>query len=236
MMVNLGNFFFHYRNYLFPVFYLALFLPSPPIFDNYWLAIGIGGLVALGGQAVRWITIGLVYIIRGGKDRKVYAEELVTDGIFAHCRNPMYVGNVLMLVGTGTLANSLYFLLIGGPFFIFVYQSIIMAEENFLHRKFGEKFEAYRARTGRWIPRFKGLSDTLKSMNFRWKRVILKEYNTSYIWLLGCTLLILKQVHAHESPGKFDEALPIFIAVIVVITLGYATIRYLKKTNRVVPT
>ncbi len=231
-MVKIGNFFFHYRNFMFPVFYLALFLPSPPIFENYVLAIIIGGLIALSGQAIRWTTIGLVYIIRGGKGRQVYAEKLVTDGIFAHCRNPMYVGNVLMLIGTGVLANSLYFLLIGGPFFIFVYQAIIMAEENFLHNKFGAEFEAYKATTGRWIPKFKGLGTTLSSMTFQWKRVILKEYNTSYIWLLGCTLLILKQIYEHESSVEFDRALPILIGVIIFITLTYATIKYMKKTKR----
>lgn len=231
-MVRIGNFFFHYRNFLFPVFYLALFLPSPPIFEHYITAILLGGIIALTGQSIRWTTIGLEYIIRGGKNRQVYAEQLVTDGIFAHCRNPMYVGNVLMLIGTGVLANSLYFLLIGGPFFIFVYQAIIMAEENFLHNKFGAAFEAYKASTGRWIPRFKGLGTTLNSMAFQWKRVILKEYNTSYIWLLGCTLLIMKQVYEHESITVFDNVLPILIGVVVLITLSYATIKYLKKVKR----
>ncbi|WPP51849.1 methyltransferase family protein [Catalinimonas niigatensis] len=231
-MVKIGNFFFHYRNFMFPVFYLALYLPSPPIFEQYVTAIILGGIIALMGQIIRWTTIGLVYIIRGGKNRQVYAEKLVTDGIFAHCRNPMYVGNVLMLIGTGVLANSLYFLLIGGPFFIFVYQAIITAEENFLHNKFGAAFEVYKASTGRWIPKFKGLGTTLISMTFQWKRVILKEYNTSYVWMLGCTLLIMKQVHEHESTFEFNSALPILIGVLAIITLTYAIIKYMKKTKR----
>jgi protein-S-isoprenylcysteine O-methyltransferase Ste14 len=231
-MVKIGNFFFHYRNFLFPVFYLALFLPSPPIFENYLTAILLGGLIALSGQSVRWTTIGLVYIIRGGKNRQVYAENLVTDGLFAHCRNPMYVGNVLMLLGTGILSNSLYFLLIGVPFFVFIYQAIISAEENFLHQKFGQAFEAYRARTGRWIPRFKGLAATLGSMVFRWKRVILKEYNTSYIWLMGCTLLIMQHVYRHEPTASFDAALPAFISVMFFFTAGYISIKVAKKRKK----
>jgi protein-S-isoprenylcysteine O-methyltransferase Ste14 len=231
-MVKIGNFFFHYRNFLFPVFYLALFLPSPPILENYITAVVIGGIIALAGQSVRWTTIGLVYIIRGGKNRQVYAEKLVTDGIFAHCRNPMYVGNVLMLLGTGILSNSLYFLLIGVPFFVFIYQAIIRAEENFLHNKFGKEFEAYKASTGRWIPRFKGLATTLSSMTFQWKRVVLKEYNTSYIWLMGCTLLVLKHVYTYESAATFDAALPVFLGVIFLFTASYVGIKVVKKRKK----
>ena len=78
------------------------------------------------------VTIGLAYIIRGGKNKKVYAEDLVTTGIFAHCRNPLYVGNILMLAGVGILSNSLLYVVIMIPFFLFVYQAIVLAEENFL--------------------------------------------------------------------------------------------------------
>src|SRR4051812_38054034 len=107
-MITIGNFFFKYRNYLFIFLYLALFIPSPPVFttkffgEHYYIwPIIIGLLVTISGQAIRGATIGLAYIVRGGKDKKVYADELVTEGIFNHCRNPLYVGNILMLLGVG---------------------------------------------------------------------------------------------------------------------------------------
>src|ERR1700692_1003243 len=100
-MVKLGNFLFRNRNGIFPLFYLMLFVPSWEVFDNPVTAMIIGFSVTIIGQLIRVITIGLVYIIRGGKDRRVYAEDLVTTGIFAHCRNPLYVGNILILVGLG---------------------------------------------------------------------------------------------------------------------------------------
>jgi protein-S-isoprenylcysteine O-methyltransferase Ste14 len=107
-MITIGNFFFKYRNWLFIILYLLLFVPSPPLFsgkvfgpDYYLWPIIIGLLITITGQAIRGATIGLAYIIRGGKEGKVYAEELVTTGIFSHCRNPLYVGNILMLLGVG---------------------------------------------------------------------------------------------------------------------------------------
>ena len=85
-MVRLGNFLFRNRNGIFPLFYLMLFVPSREVFPNPVTAMIIGFSVTTIGQLIRAMTIGLVYIIRGGKDRRVYAEDLVVTGIFAHCR------------------------------------------------------------------------------------------------------------------------------------------------------
>ena len=102
-------------------------------------------------------TIGLAYIVRGGKEGKPYAEGLVTEGIFNHCRNPLYVGNILMLLGVGILANSLVYVAIVIPIFLFIYQAIVLAEENFLRGKFGPGFDDYCKKVNRWWPNLKGL-------------------------------------------------------------------------------
>ena len=141
-MVQIGNFFFKHRNWLFIFFYGALFIPSWPIVskescgENYlWWAIIIGLIITISGQLIRGLTIGLAYIVRGGKEGKPYAEGLVTDGIFNHCRNPLYVGNILMLLGVGILANSLLYVAVIIPLFLFIYQAIVLAEEDFLRKK-----------------------------------------------------------------------------------------------------
>ena len=100
-MVKLGNLLFHNRNWLFPLFYVILFIPSPEVFSDPVTAMLIGFGIAIIGQIIRIITIGLVYIVRGGRNRRVYADDLVTTGIFSHCRNPLYVGNILILAGLG---------------------------------------------------------------------------------------------------------------------------------------
>ncbi|MCR6719667.1 MAG: hypothetical protein NVV59_05090 [Chitinophagaceae bacterium] len=107
-MIAIGNFFFKYRNWIFILFYAALFIPSWPIIgpetggENYYLwPIVIGLVTTVAGQLIRGATIGLAYIVRGGKGGKPYAEGLVTEGIFRHVRNPLYVGNILMLLGGG---------------------------------------------------------------------------------------------------------------------------------------
>jgi hypothetical protein len=199
--------------------------------NHYWYPIIIGLAVTVLGQVIRGATIGLAYIIRGGKDKKVYAEDLVTSGIFAHCRNPLYVGNILMLAGVGILSNSLLYVVIMIPFFLFVYQAIVLAEENFLRNKFGEQFNNYCARVNRWVPNFKGVSHTFSGMHFNWKRYILKEHTTTFIWLCGIVLLLLFYYPqlTHNDAHLRNTLLIIVLSVLAVI---YALIRILKKSGR----
>ena len=232
-MRALGDFFFKYRNWLFPVFYAAMFLPGPRIFGDWTVAVAIGILVTLAGQLVRMTTIGFDYIIRGGRNKKVYAEDLVTGGLFAHARNPMYVGNVTMILGMGLLSNSLLYLLLMVPAFYFIYECIIRAEEHFLREKFGSGFEAYARDVPRWLPRLSGLGTTLSSGSFNWRRVMLKEYNTTCVWLGAAVLLVGTHVYREEGAQAFDEiALAFGVAVGTVIAL-YFGIRYLKKSGTV---
>jgi protein-S-isoprenylcysteine O-methyltransferase Ste14 len=231
-MIQIGNFFFKYRNLLFILLYGLLFLPSPELFtENIFHAeykswpLIIGLFVTVLGQAIRGATIGLAYIVRGGKDKKVYAEHLVSTGIFSHCRNPLYVGNILMLLGVGILANSLIYVAIIMPLFLFIYQAIVLAEENFLRGKFGADFDAYCARVNRWIPSLKGIGATFSSMEFNWKRWVLKEYTTQFIWLAGIALLIIRLY-------QIEDVLTNSIYAVIILAIGYAIVRYLKKSGK----
>lgn len=237
-MVAIGNFFFKYRNWIFILFYGALFIPSWPLFspkhfgENYYIwPIIIGLIVTITGQLIRGFTIGLAYIVRGGKEGKPYAEGLVTEGIFRHCRNPLYVGNILMLLGVGILANSLVYVAIVIPIFLFVYQAIVLAEENFLRNKFGQGYDNYCQNVNRWFPSLRGMSQTFKGMEFNWRRWILKEHTTQFIWLAGIILILLLK---YPELTGFDEQKrsTLLIILLSALVLLYGLIRYLKKTGK----
>jgi protein-S-isoprenylcysteine O-methyltransferase Ste14 len=237
-VVSIGNFFFKYRNWIFILFYAALFIPSWPIFSNknfgecyYIWPIVIGLFVTVLGQLIRGLTIGLAYIVRGGKEGKPYAEGLVTEGIFNHCRNPLYVGNILMLLGVGILANSLVYVAIVIPIFLFVYQAIVLAEENFLRGKFGTGYDAYCKKVNRWFPNLAGIGKTFASMHFNWKRWILKEHTTQFIWLSGIVLILfLKYPELTGYDQQWRNTL--LISILSFLVLLYALVRYLKGTGR----
>ncbi len=237
-MIQIGNFFFKYRNILFIFLYLLLFVPSPPLFGEhalgphyYWFPIVTGLMVTFAGQLIRGGTIGLQYIIRGGVDKKVYADKLVTEGVFSHVRNPLYVGNVLMLLGVGILANSMIYTLVIMPVFLFIYQCIVLAEENFLRQKFGVQFEEYTQRVHRWIPSLKGIGVTFSSMEFHWKRWLIKEYNTQFIWLCGIALILLFR-YPELTDGNTVLRNSLAVAFILVFAVYYFYVRYMKKSRK----
>ena len=229
-MARIGNFLFHYRNGLFPFFYLLLFVPSPGVFRDYRIAIALGLALAFAGQTIRALTIGLAYIVRGGKGRQVYARNLVIEGIFAHCRNPLYLGNFLVLCGLTFISNSLWFLSFGLPLFAFAYCAIIAAEENYLRGKFGHEYNDYCARVHRFVPRLTGLRATLQSMEFKWRRLLVKEYGSAYAWIAGMLLLLIRNFWRPDT-------MPIvwmLEGMLVILTAAYAFVRYLKKRRIVV--
>ncbi len=232
MMVRLGNFFFHYRNALFPVAYLLLFVPSPPIFQNYRTAFFLGVGVAALGQLIRAVTVGLDYIIRGGRNRRVYAERLVQGGLFAHCRNPLYVGNFTILLGVGLASNSRLFFLTGIPFFVLAYAAIIAAEENFLRGKFGAEFDEYCGRVNRLVPNFRGLSQTLEGMEFNWRRLISAEYGSAYLWMAAVVLVAFVNAYRAGEYRPGDPFIWMLRLALIAATAGYGVARYLKKSGR----
>jgi protein-S-isoprenylcysteine O-methyltransferase Ste14 len=232
MMVKIGNFLFRYRNALFPCAYGVLLFDQSRMWDNDLVVALIGFIVAMSGQVLRAVAIGLVYIIRGGRKRNLYAEALVTQGIFAHCRNPLYLGNLLIIAGVGIAANSTLFLAICLPFFLFAYLSIIAAEENYLEGKFGLEYIDYCKRVNRIIPDFSGIRNTLQGTEFKWKRLISADYGTIFYWSAGIICILGKNVWLHRGYDTGRQIISALGVFLVLLTFAYATARYLKKSGR----
>ena len=82
-------------------FLLVLLLDLPPatVGDDVqldrWMDVP-GIAIAACGQLLRAAVIGLEYLKRGGVNKQPHVDRLVTGGMFAHGRNPLRVGNVLI--------------------------------------------------------------------------------------------------------------------------------------------
>ena len=230
-LVALGNFSFKYRGYLLPIAVILLIVPSPQLFVDPATAGMIGFAFAVLGQAVRVATIGLDYIIRGGKDHKVYAETLVTGGLYSHCRNPMYVGNFFLLLGLALASNSWLFVLIGMPLSLGMHKAIVAAEENFLRTKFGPHFDAYCARVNRWVPRLTGLAKTLQGMQFDWRRVVMKEYRAGFDWFSATAVVILIRLGQASLLDDYQILTALMVLVIAArFILWFASRQMNKRT------
>lgn len=223
MIVKIGNFFFHYRNFFFPVLYATLFIPTKTVFANETIAFALGLAIIAFGIVTRCTTIGLEYIVRGGKNRTIYAEKLVTEGIYGICRNPMYLGNLSILLGFGIFANSALFTFIIFPVYLFIYYAIIKAEEAFLFGKFGPEFDVFRKNVHALIPKFGKLGSAFKGYSFNWGKVVMKEYNSLFLYFVGILLLMLYREQIN---------LNLFLYILVPIVVLYVLVKVVKKSRK----
>ena len=240
-MISIGNFFFRYRNRLFPVIVIALFAIAPPsqtfLGREDYLPIkdAVAVLIALSGLAFRSLVIGYAYIKRGGMNKKVYADNLVTEGLFAICRNPLYVGNVLMYIGVFLLHGAPMVALSGIVLFLFIYQCIILAEEAYLHAKFGEGYEAYCRDVSRWVPAFSKFREATDGMTFNARLAIKKDYSTMATTFVT---LLLTQLYKYLSVAPHavsDRPALMLIGAILMVGIIAKVIRYYKKRLPPVP-
>lgn len=83
-------------------------------------------------------------------------ERLVTDGVYAWTRNPMYLGHLTFMTGAALVTRSplaIGALALTGPWF----GRRVAADEARLGTAFGEEYDAYLARVPRWLPRPPGI-------------------------------------------------------------------------------
>ena len=233
LIIPCGNFLFRYRNYLFPLVVLAIVIFTTPGTAVPGISVTvIGIIVTLAGQAVRAAVIGLDYIKRGGIDKKVAADTLVVTGIFAHCRNPLYVGNFLILLGLLIVYDNAWALIAGGLFFYLAYSAIVITEENFLAAKFGDEYTEYCRTVPRWSFHLHGLKNTLSGNCFNWHRVLNKDYTTMTTWSITLILLLAYREISERGHGPYTTIwLTSILAVAAVLSMTYL-VKRLKKSGR----
>lgn len=115
-----------------------------------WAAGGVlagAGLALIGAAAVRFAAAGTTV----NPARPERSRALVTTGPNAWSRNPMYVGEVMVVAGFGLAVNPLVGLAGAAAFWLVLDRVQIPAEERALAARFGAEYAAYCARVRRWI-------------------------------------------------------------------------------------
>jgi protein-S-isoprenylcysteine O-methyltransferase Ste14 len=126
----------------------------PQLAGELPFATPLAASIAVAGVAL--CVLGVLPFRRAGTTldptRPERASRLVTNGIFAATRNPMYLGVLLLLVAWGVyLSNALGLLLAPLSFFIFMNRVQIVREERALQAAFGDEYASYKRRVRRWI-------------------------------------------------------------------------------------
>lgn len=78
-------------------------------------------------------------------------KKIVTSGVFAWTRNPIYLSMVLISLGVAFSVNSLWLLALTAPLAAILQKGVIEAEESYLEQKFGQTYLRYKASVRRWL-------------------------------------------------------------------------------------
>jgi protein-S-isoprenylcysteine O-methyltransferase Ste14 len=78
--------------------------------------------------------------------------ELAVTGPYAHTRNPLYLGSVLIAAGFALALQSCLLAVVLAAFFVIIYVPVIASEERFLRATFAN-FDLYCSRVPRILPR-----------------------------------------------------------------------------------
>jgi protein-S-isoprenylcysteine O-methyltransferase Ste14 len=131
---------------------LRLILPADTAVG---LPVGLVGLapLAAGLAVVLWCV--WEFATRGQGTPAVFdpPRRLVTRGLYARVRNPMYIGADLVLFGMSILYLSFDVLVYAVGFAVVAHIFVLSYEEWALERKFGEPYRAYKRSVPRWVPR-----------------------------------------------------------------------------------
>lgn len=189
-MNNIAAKIFKYRSYT-PIPFLVLML----IFENASpITLVIGFLIALTGELLRLWGVSWA----GSETRTtggVGGTFLVISGPFAHVRNPLYVGNILMYLGLGIMSMALfpYLQIVAIIFFVFQYHFIVKEEEGFLKTKFKDEYLRYLENVPRFGWRFLAYKDSsIPQPDFILSKGLKSETRTLQAFSITALLIIIK--------------------------------------------
>lgn len=189
-MNNIATKIFKYRSYT-PIPFLILML----IFENASVtSLVVGFAIALIGELIRLWGVSWA----GSETRTtggVGGTYLVISGPFAHVRNPLYVGNILMYLGLGIMSMSLfpYLQIVAILFFIMQYQFIVKEEEGFLIKKFGTDYQKFLQNVPRFFPRITKFKDaSIPQPNYSLSVGLKSETRTLQAFGVVALLIVIK--------------------------------------------
>jgi len=231
-----GSWLFKNRSYL-PLLVIPLVLVALRSSERLERAFGDSveawwGFFSLGisflGLSIRCIVAG--YAPRGTSGRNTksqVAEVLNTAGMYSIVRNPLYLGNFVIILGVTLFLQVWWFALIVWAGFWFYYERIILAEENFLRNKFGDSFLKWADKTPVFFPDFKDWNKP--DLPFSFKTVLRREFSTFFGIIATFTFLDVAADSFAE--GKFELSLP-WVVLFVFGLIIYMTLLILKKKTK----
>jgi protein-S-isoprenylcysteine O-methyltransferase Ste14 len=125
------------------------FVLEQELFGSRWVYVGsipmLVGIALAASAARQFSSVGTNII------PLTESSALVSDGVFAWSRNPMYTGMVLFLGGLSLLLDNPWNWLLVAAFFLTIRQRFVLREEQLMFETFGAEYASYKSNVQRWI-------------------------------------------------------------------------------------
>jgi protein-S-isoprenylcysteine O-methyltransferase Ste14 len=194
-----GNWLFRWRSYL-PLTIVPLLIVSfvgfhwpfgSYEFHEDWEFACL--LLSFSGLLARILAVGCTPAGTSGRNtKKQYARSLNTTGIYSVVRHPLYLGNYLIGLGAALVTLRWWLPVIYTLAFWIYYERIMAAEEEFLDKKFGIKFDRWASKTPAFVPRLSRWRPARYPFSLR--TVLKREYTA---------LLVIIFLHSSIETAEF---------------------------------
>jgi protein-S-isoprenylcysteine O-methyltransferase Ste14 len=110
------------------------------------------GAVLVGGGVAVAMSFGYAFRQTGQDPHpNTPTPRVITSGTYRYSRNPGYVSLALIQVGVALLLDNAWILLTLLPALLVMHYGVIVREEAYLERKFGDEYLRYKASVRRWL-------------------------------------------------------------------------------------
>lgn len=141
-----------------PLIYLG-FLALGFMLDAVWPAAfvtndvqyPVGAVLIVAGVALTAMAIRQFRRAGTSVETSRPVNALVTNGLYRLSRNPIYIALSLIHAGIAIAADNAWALVSLIPVLIILHYGVILREERYLERKFGEEYRRYRGSVRRWL-------------------------------------------------------------------------------------
>ncbi|WP_209399890.1 isoprenylcysteine carboxylmethyltransferase family protein [Pseudozobellia sp. WGM2] len=138
------------------IFALIMFLLSEFLPFGYFDFFGRNYLIlALLGSAFLLSVLALIHFFRSKTSidprNPTKTTKLVTNGLFAYSRNPMYLAMLMVLLAWGIWLGNAFNTLLAAAFVAYMNRFQIIPEEEVLLSIFGKEYKQYCVKTRRWF-------------------------------------------------------------------------------------
>ena len=111
--------------------------------------IGIIGLII--SLAIFFTSLNLFNSYKENPIPQANTKRIIKTGIFAYCRNPMYLAFISFHFSMFLTFENVANLLSAIGLFIWINQYVIPIEENYLQEKFGDEYDRYLQAVKKWM-------------------------------------------------------------------------------------